>query len=886
MITLVAEFLFALIFVRALARYFRDRDSMQRDVALVFLPMMAIFVNNVLVTVGVRLPDYCAWIPTALLMGKSYFTVRLIGRLRATPRWLHGLMLAIYLASALPLAFAPRPLSIGFVAVVVVVVAFTELVTGSFLVSGATWRTGAARIRMMIAGGSTYLVTVFMALVGINALVYPHVSNSWLTSLSRVDALLSGIGYLIAFMPPAPLRRMWSATVWYGASQRLQDLPVTVDAAEVWRRCVDIVRSTTGVDAVVALEAASDGGLRQRALAGLRTPEPSGYTMAELERSDRGARTMEVPGKVPAVAAHYAYIAGARYVAAVPLAARHAVLLLLDRHRTLFTDDDLKLVAVLGTQAQVLADRAEIMGGQRELAQQLSASVDALTHANQAKTDFLAGMSHELRTPLNAIIGFSDLMRAEQPDGDRRTVPAEWVDHIHGSGRHLLGLINDILDLAKVEAGRLELSVEPLPLEVAVIDVITGLRPLTERKSLRVISAIPRVAVRADPLRFRQILDNLLSNAIKFTPEGGQITVSAERVDDQVAITVADSGIGIPQADLDRVFEEFQQLGDAATRKAGTGLGLALTRRLVEAHGGSIDLTSTVGKGSRFTVLLPDATSSMPAVPADLDQAFPAGSSSRGRVLIVDDDRRGAELLRTYLIGAGYEVATAVDGEAGLRAAREWRPAAVVLDVMMPGIDGWSVIRALKRDESLRDIPVFFATIVDDRKAGLELGATDYFVKPVDQDLLLAQLARHVIPARSPERSSVLVVDSDDVTRHVVEDHLRADGIEVVACDDGREGLRLSRERQFDLIICDLELPDVDGFTLLQGLDDNPTTRGIPVLALAEPDLSEVDRMRLTGKIIGTVPRSAATADGLREWVDLAMVTSSMAAVLAEGDDV
>jgi CheY-like chemotaxis protein len=195
---------------------------------------------------------------------------------------------------------------------------------------------------------------------------------------------------------------------------------------------------------------------------------------------------------------------------------------------------------------------------------------------------------------------------------------------------------------------------------------------------------------------------------------------------------------------------------------------------------------------------------------------------------------------------------------------------------MMPGIDGWDVIRELKGDETLSDIPVFFSSIIDDRKAGIALGAADYFVKPVDHDALLAQLARHVIPAASDLTSSVLVVDSDETTRRVVADHLRAEGVDVVTCLDGREGMRLSHERRFDLIICDLQMRDVDGFELLRGLDSDPATRGIPVLALTAPGVSDAEHMRLSGKVIGTMPRGLAETTGLREWVELAALTNAV----------
>jgi len=274
--------------------------------------------------------------------------------------------------------------------------------------------------------------------------------------------------------------------------------------------------------------------------------------------------------------------------------------LLMDRHRTLFSDDDLRLLAALGGQAGILAERQEVAAA-------LTASVAALTRASQAKSAFLANMSHELRTPLNAIIGFSDLMRVEEPDGDRRRVPAEWVEHIHTSGRHLLGLINDILDLAKVEAGRLDLRPAPLRIDTAVAELLTGLAPLFSTKDIEVRTDLPPVTAMADRVRFRQIVENLLSNAIKFTEPGGSVTVEVQQAGDDAYVSVTDTGVGIAEADQERVFEEFQQVGDPDRQRAGTGLGLALTKRLAEAHGGEITLVSALGKGSTFTVRPPAA---------------------------------------------------------------------------------------------------------------------------------------------------------------------------------------------------------------------------------------------------------------------------------------
>lgn len=930
MITLVTALLVVAVFLRALVGYLASRDPVQGHITLIFLPLVGVCATAVARQLTDRpVPTAAAATATGLLMLQPYLTLRLTAQLRHVPTWLDRTLLAALAASVVAVAAASRPLHLGYLLLATGAFAVTEVIAGSYLLLGAQRRSGSARARLRIAAAATYLFVTMMLLLFTGAVLHPG-TTSWFAPAGRVVALVSAVGYLVAFTPPAWLRRVMSATVWYEATEDLQRLPAAVSTAQVWRRYVQVVHETTGTDAVVLVRATPAGRLEQVAAvcrSGLSLPHDPmpELTTGDLDQLLAARRPVAADPDdnrpAPRLAEYYARTTGARLVTAleVPLPADGCgAVLLLDRYRALFTADDLRLAVVLGGQAKGLAERSTTLAEQRHLSEQLAASVDALTHASQAKSDFLAGMSHELRTPLNAIIGFSDLMRAEQPEGDRRTVPAEWVDHIHNSGRHLLGLINDILDLAKVEAGRLELNPEPLDLGVAVNEVITGLRPLTDRKRLEVLIDVPRLAVRADPLRFRQILDNLLSNAIKFTPEGGRIALSAVQEPGEVALTVADSGIGIAAEDHARVFDEFQQVGNAAQRQAGTGLGLALTRRLVEAHGGSIELRSALGEGSRFTVRLPDAPAEPPTAAPDTapdaqhgaqqqagqdaqrDAQQKAGQdgqqdaqqgaqqdgrqetrpeaqpgATRGRVLIIDDDARAAELLMTYLAAAGYQVRVAPGGEEGLAAARTWHPDAILLDVIMPGLDGWDVIRELKHEDALRGIPVFFATIVDDRKAGMSLGATDFFVKPVDHGLLLAQLARHVAPSGSAGTASVLVVDRDDRTRHVVEQYLRDGGIDVVTCDDGQEGLRLSRDRRFDLIICDLRMADVDGFALLASLEGDPATRGIPVLALTEPDLSDDDRIRLTGKVIGTVPRGAA-ADGVREWIDLAAVTGAL----------
>ncbi|MFI7544616.1 response regulator [Actinoplanes sp. NPDC049599] len=819
LVLLAAEFTFAVLFVRALGGYLRRRDPLQRDVTLVFASCTVLFAVDVAGrVVGGPLPEWVGGVTLVALLAQPYLTVRLAARLRFVPRWLQRSVLIPLAAVAAWLAFAPLPLLPVQLFVGATAFLSAELIAAALLFGKARTRTGANRARLMTAAGATLAFGFMVVLMGIASL--PGASD-YFDAGSRVLALISGLGYLVAFEPPRWLGRIFSASAAQSVTERLLRAPAE-SAEQVWQIYADIMRVQTGTDAVAVLMPRADGMLAPAAYAGPLVPTPDELGFADVTALIRAGQPARLRDSDAALVAHYGDDLSDDFVTVlsmpVPPDAEGAVLLF-NRHRSLFSDDDLRLLAALGGQAGILAERQAVTSAHRRMASELSASVEALTRASQAKSSFLANMSHELRTPLNAIIGFSDLMRLEEPDGDRRRVPAEWVDHIHTSGRHLLGLINDILDLAKVESGRLELRLAPLRVDTAVSELLTGLSPLLTTKNLAISTTLPEATVLADRVRFRQIVENLLSNSIKFTPEGGSIFVSVSALGDQVELTVADTGVGIAEADLEKVFEEFQQVGDPERQRAGTGLGLALTKRLVSAHEGEISLVSTPGKGSAFTVRLPAA----PVM--KLDQGPAAGA----RVLLVEDDPQSAELLTTQLVGAGYHVDVAGTGEAGLTAAGAHPPDAIVLDVALPGIDGFEVIRRLKADPRLAGIPVFFATIIDERHAGLALGADDYFVKPVDQAALLGALARKIAHRPVPR---VLVVDHDDEVREAIEKGLRAGGADVVACADGRDGLALSREGHFDLIVCDMQSPEVDGFSLLAAIELDPATRHTPVLGL------------------------------------------------------
>jgi signal transduction histidine kinase/CheY-like chemotaxis protein len=382
---------------------------------------------------------------------------------------------------------------------------------------------------------------------------------------------------------------------------------------------------------------------------------------------------------------------------------------------------------------------------------QLEAVNQDLEIASRHKSEFLANMSHELRTPLNGIIGFSEVLLDADLDKMAKERRTSFLVNIQRSGRHLLGLINDILDLSKVEAGRMELFPERVSLQPLIEGCMDIVRPAANKKQLHLETGCdPADAeISADAARLKQILYNLLSNAVKFTPEGGTVSATAHVTDTVAQIAVRDNGVGIRPDDQSLVFEEFRQVDAGITRQhEGTGLGLALVRSLVELHGGTISLQSAPGEGSCFTVTLPLAGPSAGAQPVKGSSAETGltsdlarqAHSDRPAVVVVEDNREASELLTLHLTQVGYDVRQC-SPEHALEVIRETHPFAVTLDVLMPGHDGWYILKALKSDAETRDIPVVIVSVVDNRELGLALGAADYLVKPVDRDALVAALA-------------------------------------------------------------------------------------------------------------------------------------------------
>jgi PAS domain S-box-containing protein len=485
--------------------------------------------------------------------------------------------------------------------------------------------------------------------------------------------------------------------------------------------------------------------------------------------------------------------------------------------------------------------------------------------ANQAKSNFLANMSHELRTPLNAIIGFSELL-GDQTFGPLNEKQQRYVTNVHTSGQHLLQLVNDILDLAKVEAGRLVLEPETINLKALLHDMQRGLEPLAVAKrqtfTLEIPEELPTLI--ADRSKVKQILYNLLSNAIKFTKEAGRLGIRASSLpaDDhgqpQIQIAVWDSGIGIAPEDLPRIFLEFEQLDSSYVRQQeGTGLGLALSQRLVEAHGGRIWVESTVGKGSTFTLLLPASRrGSDVGSPVVTAERIQRQDRQRPLVLVVEDDTTGRELLAHYLVENGYAVAYAGTGAEAFELARRLKPAAISLDILLPDVHGLDLLRRLHAEPETKNIPAIVVSITDDRDLGLSAGAAAWLVKPVNRGQFIEALDRVMPNGNGAGNKLALVVDDDADAVELATDVLRQRGFEVIQAFGGSDGLALALHRLPGLIVLDLSMPGMSGFTVAQQLRADPRTRHTPILVSTALDLSSAEREALLRHVQTIVPKS------------------------------
>jgi signal transduction histidine kinase/CheY-like chemotaxis protein len=524
-----------------------------------------------------------------------------------------------------------------------------------------------------------------------------------------------------------------------------------------------------------------------------------------------------------------------------------------------FSEDDLQLFQTLAGTASAVIQNTRLLA-------EIRAANEQLRELDKLKSQFLANMSHELRTPLNSIIGFSRVI-LKGIDGPLTELQQQDLETIHSSGQHLLSLINDMLDQAKIEAGKMKIQPDYVDLGEIIQEAMTTATGLVKDKPVDLIADVPDdlPQVYGDQMRIRQVLLNLASNAAKFTYEGS-ITIRAVQLQadpatgepSRVRVDVVDTGIGISPEDQAKLFEAFSQVDTSTTRRAGgTGLGLAISRQLIELHGGSMWVQSELGQGATFCFTVP----LHPLAKRAEAPALQPTTAERSVVLAVDDDQSVLNLYQRYLDKQGYTVIGLTSGQNVVEYVRQYKPVAVMLDIMMPDKDGWQVMAELKSNPDTRRVPVIMCSIVEEQNKGFSLGAANYLVKPILEDDLVEALEH--LNGEGGIRD-VLVVDDEPEYLDQIRSTLELTGAyQVRQASSGAEALEAIHSQPPDLLILDMVMPDLDGLDILTQLRDDERTCNLPVLLLATDDLSDKERQRLTDQAVQLINKSACSGDEL-----------------------
>jgi signal transduction histidine kinase/CheY-like chemotaxis protein len=531
-----------------------------------------------------------------------------------------------------------------------------------------------------------------------------------------------------------------------------------------------------------------------------------------------------------------------------------------------------KRLQIRELEAEQAREVAELTRLTQELQRRSAELEDAslrVQETDRLKSQFLANMSHELRTPMNSIIGFSEIL-IERLGDKIEEKHLSFLRHILTSGQHLLGIINDILDLSKIEAGRMEIYAEKFEVLQVIESVCAVIRGMGRTKvPVFTIDIDPRLPlIETDLTKFKQVLFNLLSNAVKFSPGNAPIAISAfhsgnSHDDGTITVSVRDEGVGIDPKNHEVIFDEFRQIDGSERREfGGTGLGLALVKKFVQLQGGWVRVESSPGKGSTFSFTLP--VRSRAAVVSGTQELAPAETRAEPRaerVLVVEDDAQAYALISSALGSAGYLSIRARHGEEALHLAREMRPVAVTLDLVLPGLDGWDVLKTLKSDAATCDIPVVIISRVDERDLGVALGANDYFVKPVDRDRLLDRVRQ--LTGSNQSKARLLLIDDDVSLHEILEEELTNLGYTIESAFNGETGFAAAKANTPDVIILDLMMPGMSGFEVAGLLKDDPMTAQIPILVLTSKEISAADRRDLQTKVAAYVQKGGSARDHL-----------------------
>jgi signal transduction histidine kinase/CheY-like chemotaxis protein len=891
-VQLITDMAYLLLGIAACGAAIRLHERARLDVAILFGALAASVAIQEIHLLSCGGATGCLNVPaanqltTALALILPFALLRLVDDVGDVPSW--QLWAAVVSLVALAAAVAiggsnPPPWLV--VLLTVYLVLGTSFAAWEFARRAQT-TTGITRRRMAaIAWGCALMAAT--SVLAVLAQASPD-NMQFLTALVRLSGLVSGLCFWAGFFPPHWLSQTWRLPelLGYLRPTRLMAVPseqagVATDAMAIERLCAAAAATTGARRALLILDDPSRQDLYLWGAPLARISARAGPIARVLRSREPLVMRSVTPEQLPpAIVSVFASDTLPRTAILVPITLDGqslGVLAAFAEKGPMFVEDDLEVVSFFAAEASAILRLQRYRLSVNEL--------EALREAERLKDEFMAVVSHELRTPLTAISGYSDILlrKLTGPLNERQE---RHVVGVRDASRRLLSLINDLLDVSKLEAGTIELRRAALDPQAAIHRAIAGLRVIAMTKGVNIEvreppASLPEVC--ADDERLQQILVNLLMNAIKFTSAGGSVWIGAAAEPGMTAdatdivFSVEDTGVGLAPGQVARVWDRFYQAESSSARRfGGAGLGLSIVRRLVELHGGRVEATSAgIDRGSRFAVhlpaMLPGTALEIPAEPVSAarwvesvaaEVAAQKGVSSAPLVLVVEDDVHIASVLRTYLESDGYRVEVVDDGQQAIQAARALTPFAITLDISLPKQDGWTVLNALKREPTTAEIPVVIVSIVDNRDYGLVLGATDYLVKPIDHERLRSTLRG--LERAGGTNGTILVVEDDPALCDVLGSVLSEDGWRVVTASDGDAALAsVDRDRPTAMVL-DLMMPRVDGFEVLRTLRERPATRDLPVIVVTARELSEEDRQRLAHSAEQVILKQALGVDNLR----------------------